>query len=355
MWPFTLSKSVKNRIETLEERSEAVERMLNSFNTVYRDVFDGSVFRKIEADLNGHAERFYEIHRKDVSECMSDVKAKIGDVEEYMKSLGSNLDAIRGLDRDIEALAAENRRMAAENERIEALIEKCRKEIDHYRFEDSGFGKFLDKAQREAAFDHGTPALDDPESSISAIASASSTRPDNLVSDLDFDRLISTESYDASPASGLDCGESKSVYIGGPPTRSYDVGYMNTPEIKERSERQSAMPPVATFPSGPAYQPATVGLTDSPVVRELQTDSMQRAIKSLSSGPFDAPEGSISTLPAPRVRSRTRPDAFSEFVDMPPTQSVSASINIGADAQSVGADTVSSLGAPVSVTVQESS
>ena len=69
---------------------------------------------------------------------MSDVKAKIGDVEEYMKSLGSNLDAIRGLDRDIEALAAENRRMAAENERIEALIEKCRKEIDHYRFEDPG-------------------------------------------------------------------------------------------------------------------------------------------------------------------------------------------------------------------------
>ena len=40
---------------------------------------------------------------------------------------------------------------------------------------------------------------------------------------------------------------SKSVYIGGPHPRSYDVGHMNTPEIKERSERQSAMPPVATF------------------------------------------------------------------------------------------------------------
>lgn len=348
MWPFTLSKSVKNRIETLEERSEAVERMLNSFNTVYRDVFDGSVFRKIEADLNGHAERFYEIHRKDVSERMSDVRAKITDVEEYMKSLGSNLDAIRGLDRDIESLAAENRRMAAENERIEALIEKCRKEIDHYRFEDSGFSEFLDKAQKEAAFDHGTPALDDPESSISAIAS--STRPDNLMSDLDFDVLLPTHSYGNGERSGcgVDCSESKDIYVGGPPTRSYDVGYMNQPEIKERAERQSARPPVATFPSGPAYQPATAGLTDSPVVRELQTDSMQRAISSLSSGPFDTPEGSLPPLPPPRIRSRTRPDAFSEFVDMPIT-------SIAGPPQSVGADTVSSLGAPVSVTVQGSS
>ncbi len=342
MWPFALSKSVKKRIETLEERSEAVACMLNSFNTVYRDVFDGSVFRKIESDLNGHAERFYEIHRKDVSERMSDVRSKITDVEEYMKSLGSNLEAIRGLDRDIESLAAENRRMAAENERIEALIEKCRKEIDHYRFEDSGFSEFLDKAQQEAAFDHGTPALDDPESSISAIASASSTRPDNLISDLDFDVLLPTHSY------GVDCGESEDAYIGGPPTRSYDVGYMNQPEIKERAERQSAPPPVVTFPSGPAYQPATIGLTDSPVVRELQTDSMQRAISSLSSGPFDTPEGSLPPLPPPRVRSRTRPDAFSEFVDMPTTSITNPS-------QSVGADTVSSLGAPVSVTVQGSS
>lgn len=342
MWPFALSKSVKKRIETLEERSEAVACMLNSFNTVYRDVFDGSVFRKIESDLNGHAERFYEIHRKDVSERMSDVRSKITDVEEYMKSLGSNLEAIRGLDRDIESLAAENKRMAAENERIEALIEKCRKEIDHYRFEDSGFGEFLDKAQQEAAFSHDTPALDDPESSISAIAS--STRPDNLMSELDFDVLLPTRSY------GADCSESKDAYIGGPPTRSYDVGYMSQPEIKERAERQSAPPPIVTFPSGPAYQPATIGLTDSPVVRELQTDSMQRAISSLSSGPFDTPEGSLPPLPPPRVRSRTRPDAFSEFVDMPTTRR-----SASGPSQSVGADTVSSLGAPVSVTVQGSS
>jgi hypothetical protein len=336
MWPFTLSKSVKNRIETLEERSEAVERMLNSFNTVYRDVFDGSVFRKIEADLNGHAERFYEIHRKDVSERMSDVRAKITDVEEYMKSLGSNLDAIRGLDRDIESLSAENKRMAAENERIEALIEKCRKEIDHYRFEDSGFGEFLDKAQNEAAFYHGPPALEDPESSICALAgapSASSTRPDNLLSDLDFDVLL--------------------------PTRSYDASHMAQPEIKERAERQSAPPPLSTFPSGPAYRPATDGLADSsPVVREMQTDSMRRAISSLSSSAFDAP---TTELPPPRVRSRTRPDAFSEFVDMPnQTPSITnppsvAPTQIGADTPSIGADVVSSLGAPVSVTGQGSS
>lgn len=339
MWPFTLPKSAQIRIETLEQRSVAVENLLESFTTVYRDVFDGSVFKKIESDLDVYAEKLYDVHRKDVSDRMSDVKSKIADVEQYMKSLSVSLEAIRGLDRDIERLVAENKRIEAENKRIEQLIEKCRKDIDHYRFEDTGFGEFIDREQQAAIFDTSTPpALEDPDASISALAHRSevaesgapiaSSRPDNLASEIDFDGLLPTRSLEhrLSGATG-----------------------------STRHTCQSKPPPVASMPAGHAYQPATGGLADV-----LEQTSMQRAIGSLSA---EAPRAELPPPPH-SMPSRPRKNAFADFVDTPASEFTliandsfgrtlpETSLGLGAG---VGVGVVTSLGAPVAVTIPGSS
>jgi hypothetical protein len=267
---------------------------------------------------------------------MADVKAKIADVEQYMKSLSVSLEAIRGLDRDIEQLAAENKRIEAENTRIEELIEKCRKDIDHYRFEDTGFGPLLDQEQQAAIFDQDAcPALEDPDSPLSALTvqkkEAESSRPDNLATPPDFDGLL--------------------------PTRSLNHR-LGTATGSERHRSQSRAPPVVMMPSGPAYQPATSGLAEpsasptSVMAEALGGSGMQRAIESLSSDPFE--ERRVDLPPPPHSQpSRPKPNAFADFVDPLPSQAPSGEFKLIAN--DVGVGVVTSLGAPVAVTIPGSS
>lgn len=161
MWPFNVSEQLEKRVSLLEMRAETSKKILNMYENVYDDVFTGKTFRKIEDSVKAFAEDYHTKQKALLAEKIREVVSSISDVELRMTNLASELDVVKTFDKDIESIRKENEAIRKYNDELQTKIDAYKKDINYYRFEETGFsdylGKHNDETIKEPGVDEDTP------------------------------------------------------------------------------------------------------------------------------------------------------------------------------------------------------